>query len=79
MIEVAITPEGQLQAKEESVFEPNSNMLINDGLEAAFWAMLFCEWGSERAITTWANKFKLLYRKYPNMLQTVKQAWDSCM
>jgi hypothetical protein len=68
---------GELTFKKETIYDPKTLWSIMDGIEASMWAMIFAEWGSEKAIQTWCDHFVKLIRKYPDNLPAVKEAWDS--
>ena len=68
---------GGFALQEEDVYNPRSMWQIADGIEAAQWALIFAEWGSEIRVTKWCDHFQALIRKHNRIPEAIKTAWDT--
>ena len=73
--ELTIT-DGRLQETDVVASDPRSLWGILDGIEAARWAMVFANWGSEPAITAWHDHFVRLTRSKAQQLDALRNFWE---
>jgi hypothetical protein len=65
---------GGFVLQEEDVHNPRSMWQIADGIEAAQWAFIFAEWGSEIRVIKWCDHFQSLIRKHNRIPDAIKTA-----
>jgi hypothetical protein len=59
------------------VWDPRSMMNILDACEAAKWAWIFCEYGTEQEIEPWTAYFTRLTRTRSDNLDMIKNLWNA--
>lgn len=73
---LGISEGGQLTEKKNAIWDPKSMWSVIDGLEAAKWAYIFCEYGTEDSASTWIGYFVKTARQRPHPLPNIKSLWD---
>ena len=70
-----IYTDGTLQSAEREPYNPATLMGVCDAVEANMWAMIFCEWGTERAVMRWRDFFVVQARNNPSKLDNLRTMW----
>ena len=70
-----IYTDGILQSAEREPHNPATLMGVCDAIEANMWAMIFCEWGTEKALTRWRDFFIVQARNNPSKLDNLRTMW----
>ena len=71
----AIDSENMLSTVCEEPWTPATHTAVTDGLTAAKWAYIFCELGTEGAVTRWIDHFEKITRQQNRTAYQVNALW----